>query len=409
MRRRACIVVSSEMTVRAFLARQMAVMQDRYDLTLVVNTSNTRLLQELGVRGTLRPMAIVRSMAPLRDLLALVSLAELIRRGDFALVQSMTPKAGLLAMMAARLAGTPVRIHTFTGQVWATRHGFSRTLLKLMDRLIARCATTVLTDSPSQRDFLIREGVAPATDLVVLGNGSVCGVDTDRFRPDAARRRQLRSNLGIPDGAVVLLFAGRLTKDKGVLDLARAFAMLAAERSELHLLVAGPDEQRMRPLMRQLCDACTARVHFLDFTTAPETVMAASDVLCLPSYREGFGNVVIEAAAAGVPAVASRIYGIVDAIEDGRTGLLHEPGDVTGLAAQVRRLVTDEVLRHEFGRAARARVERDFSQPALTAAMLDFLAQSVEGASPGAGSPRDVMAPGAVAGNVAAHPEGCGR
>ncbi|HXW04266.1 MAG TPA: sugar transferase [Vicinamibacterales bacterium] len=373
MRPRVCLVASSEMTVRAFLAPQMAAMEERYDLTVVANTRNPHLLAELGRRARLCPVSIVRPISPLRDLAACLSLVRLMRRERFQVVHSMTPKAGLLAMLAARIAGIPVRIHTFTGQVWATRTGAGRAALKALDRLTARCTTLALTDSHSQREFLVREGVASAQDLRVLGQGSVGGVDLRRFRPDTGVRARVRERLGIPGEAVVLLFLGRLTRDKGVLDLTDAFGLLADDLPDVHLLVAGPDEEDLRTVMQQSCARHRARLHLLDFTTEPEQLMAASDVLCLPSYREGFGSVVIEAAAAGLPAVASRIYGVVDAVVEGRTGLLHAPGDVAALTEQLRRVACDEPLRRRLGVAAKERAQRDFSQTALIAAMLELL------------------------------------
>ena len=158
----------------------------------------------------------------------------------------------------------------------------------------------------------------------------------------------------------MLLFVGRLNRDKGVLDLAKAFAAVAAELPDVHALVVGPDEEGLRPAFERLCATHGERLHFLDYTTRPEDVMAAGDVLCLPSYREGFGSVVIEAAAAGLPAVASRIYGLVDAVVDGRTGLLHEPGDIADLTACLRQVAASAGLRCALGSAARDRVVRDF-------------------------------------------------
>ena len=153
------------------------------------------------------------------------------RRERFDLVHSMTPKAGLLAMVAARVARVPVRLHTFTGQVWATRAGFLARRSSGLDTTIARAATFALADSHSQRSFLVSEGVVPASKIAVLANGSVSGVDAARFRPDADRRHRVRTSLGLATTDVVLLFLGRITRDKGVLDLARAFAILAERRS----------------------------------------------------------------------------------------------------------------------------------------------------------------------------------
>ncbi|HSC29022.1 MAG TPA: sugar transferase, partial [Vicinamibacterales bacterium] len=288
-------------------------------------------------------------------------------------------KAGLLAMTAAWLTRVPVRVHTFTGQVWATRRGPSRVALKAIDRLVAGAATLAMADSPSQRDFLIEQGVARPSKLIVPGNGSVSGVDGMRFRPSSVLGWDYRERFGIPASHTLILFMGRLHRDKGVLDLARAFAALAGERPDLRLLMVGPDEQGLRREIEGICGSCLARLHFDGFTTTPEAAMAAADILCLPSYREGFGSVIIEAAAAGVPSVASRIYGVVDAIEEGRTGLLHEAGDVDGLIDCLRRLAADPGLRTTLGGAARDRALRDFSQDSLTSKVLDVYARLLEG------------------------------
>src|SRR5262245_21052938 len=157
LKRRICVVVASEMTVRAFLVRQLRAMQSVYDLTVVVNTANVALLSELGIDGRLASIAVDRRVSIWRDLAALWSLYRLFRNSRFDLVHSITPKAGLLGMAAGWITRVPIRIHTFTGQVWATRCGASRWFLRLCDVLVARMATETLADSPSQRAFLVCE------------------------------------------------------------------------------------------------------------------------------------------------------------------------------------------------------------------------------------------------------------
>ena len=395
MKRKACVVVASEMTLRTFLVAQLVAMQARYDVTVVVNTTNPALLEDLGVSARLRPLPIERAIAPLCDLRCLASLVRLMRTERFDLVHSMTPKAGLLAMIAARIARVPVRIHTFTGQVWATRTGIARAALRSLDKMLARTATFVLADSQSQRAFLASEGVVSASKIAVLANGSVSGVDATRFRPDPVRRRVIRESLGIPMTDVVLLFVGRINRDKGVMDLARAFAILADRRADIRVLVVGPDEEGLTRAIHDVCSRHLARLHFCAYTNAPEDFMTASDILCLPSYREGFGTVIIEAAAAGLPAVASRIYGLVDAVVDGETGLLHEPADFDGLAGQLERLISSPELRRSLGAAARVRAARDFSQPTITSAVLDVYSRLLDVA------PRNQTAASARAAQIA--------
>jgi glycosyltransferase involved in cell wall biosynthesis len=366
------------MTAVAFLLPHLKVLSADYAVSVVANSPDRSSLQQHGLDIQIQPVQIERSIRPLADLRALVALYRYFRQQRFDVVHSVTPKAGLLAMMAAWLACIPVRMHMFTGQVWATKTGASRIILKTADRLIAGLATRNLVDSPSQRDFLLKEGVINADRMEVLADGSICGVDLLRFRPDAAARRSVREEFAIADSAVLLLSLGRLNKDKGIADLAASFADLAQRLPNLWLLLVGPDEEDMQSLVESICVGCIERVVRVGFTDKPEYFMAAADIFCLPSYREGFGSSVIEAAACGVPAVASRIYGLTDAVEEGGTGLLHRPADVEGLSACIETLGSDIELRQGMGRAARMRVESKFSQFRLTSAMRAFYQRMLE-------------------------------
>ena len=363
------IVVTSTLVVRWFLLAHLRTLARHYAVTLIVNNDAPDLAALLPCR--IISLKLERNMAPLADLRALAWLWRHFRAERYRLVHTLTPKGGLLGMLAARLARVPTRLHTFTGQVWATRRGPMRSLLKTADRLIAMSATHVLADSFSQRDFLVAQGIVGAGKAVVLAQGSVSGVDAERFRPDAAACRQVRAELGIEEGATVFLYLGRFKRDKGVLDLARAFALSSAEHAKARLLLVGPDEEGLLPEIEQICAACRTRLHVAGYSGAPERYLAASDVLCLPSYREGFGVVIIEAAAAGLPAIGSRIYGITDAIIEGDTGLLFDAGDVGQLASSLRALAGDAGLRRRMGLSARARALRDFPQARLTAALLE--------------------------------------
>jgi len=360
--KKVCFVTTSPLIVNFFLVPHLVHLAARYQVSLAVTQPGEAPLRPLpGVQVI--PLQIARRIDPLRDAGALLELRRLFRRSAFDLVHSFAPKAGLLATAAGRLAGTAARLHTFTGQVWASRTGSMRRLLRAADGCTARFATHVLADSASQRDFLEREGVVRAGRCEVLGSGSVSGVDLARFRPDAQARSAVRRELGIGEDEPVVLYLGRITRDKGVLDLARAAS------SKALLLLVGPDEGGLREEVLRLRGPHASRVRFVGYTDAPERYLAAADLLCLPSYREGFGSVVIEAAAAGIPAVASRIYGVVDAVADGRTGLLFTPGDAADLGHKLDTLLVDRARRRGMGAAARARAAAEFSQERLLRAL----------------------------------------
>lgn len=358
------------MTVNAFLQQPIRRLSEVYDVHVALNLNPGESLASLDDVVTVWPVAIERKIKPWRDLLALWGLFKLFRQNRFRLVHSVTPKAGLLAMLAAFLAGVDVRIHTFTGQVWATRRGIARLALKSMDRLIALLGTYALVDSASQRQFLLDKGVLSASKSRVLAEGSISGVDTAKFRPDAEARKRVRDGLGIVESDTVFLFLGRLNRDKGVLDLAAAFAGMHDDSA--HLLVVGPDEENIGQCMLELLGPHAGKTHFVGFASKPEEYMAAADVLCLPSYREGFGSVIIEAAAVGVPAIGSRIYGVVDAIREGYSGLLFEARNIDGLCATMEKLSTNRELRLQLGVQARERANKIFSSEKLAAAWLEF-------------------------------------
>ena len=377
-RPRIAFVVASEMTVRTGLGMHLRALAERYDLAVVADTGNARLLSDLGVAGTVFPVRIQRSIAVAADLRALGALVRLFRRERFDAVHSLTPKAGLLGMSAAKVARVPMRTHTFTGQVWATRTGAPRAFLRALDGATHRASTFSLVDSPSQRAFLLAEGVLRPDASGVLASGSLTGVNTARYRPDPAARAAVRAEWGVADDDVLFLQLGRITRDKGPLDLAAAFAQVAGRAPHARLAFVGPDEG----LAAEVRAAAGGAARIMDrFTTEPERFLAAADVLCLPSYREGFGSVVIEAAAAGIPAVASRIYGVTDAVVDGVTGLLHAPGDVDGLAGHVERLARDAPLRTRLGAAAQARAVAEFSEARVVEAMLAYSAERLGVAS----------------------------
>jgi len=373
-RARICFVVSSPMTAEAFLGNHIAALSQRYEVHLVANADPDSIRHPQLQRVTRIRARIERAIAPLADARAVFELARILRRGGYGAVHSVTPKAGLVCALAAFIARVPVRVHTFTGQVWATQRGVGRWLLKTLDRLIAALDTHLMTDSRSQLDFLRREGVLGEAQGLVLAGGSICGVDPQRFAPDPSARDAVRAELGIPSGALIFLFVGRLNRDKGVLDLASAFARVAAQREDAWLVLVGPDEAAMSAPIRSACGPYVAHARFIGHSPAPERFMAAADVFCLPSYREGFGTTIIEAAAAGLPAIGSRIYGILDAIDEPATGLLFEAGDVGSLAAAMERLAADGGLRKTLALRARERALREFSAAALTRALLDFYA-----------------------------------
>ncbi len=356
--------------VNAFLLTHLEAMADQYSVTLCVNCSAYPLSDRIDSRIRVVDFKIAREISVVRDAWAFLFLLSLFRAEKFSAVHSITPKAGLLAMLAARFAGIRFRHHTFTGQVWACRKGCVRFLLKALDRVIVYIASQVFADSLSQCRFLEEERVVEPGGISVLGPGSISGVDLRRFRPDSDSRGQVRAELGTGEDLCVFLFVGRLTKDKGISDLVRAFATVAETNSQTELWLVGPDEERLSEQLDGRRSDEVGYIRWLGQKSHPERYMASADVLVLPSYREGFGSVIIEAAACAIPTVAYRIDGVIDAVVNDRTGILVEVGDVEALAAVLLDVSQDRDRRHTLGREALARASKEFCSDVVTAEWL---------------------------------------
>ena len=371
-RKKICFVTSTAMTINAFLQEPIRMLAKSNEVYVATNLSARDSIPVIKDPKKIISIPLKRKISLVADVVALFGLVLLLRKHQFDIVHSMTPKAGFLVMVASFFARVPVRIHTFTGQVWCTKKGFSRFFLKQLDKVTALFATHILVDSPTQYDFLLDEGVINKRKASVLGIGSVSGVDLNKFKPNLAVRNKLRSELNFSEDDVVVLFLGRLTADKGMLDLVLAFAKTHANRPFVRLLIVGPDEENLLADLQRVATNCIDSIHHVGFTDTPQHYMAASDLLCLPSYREGFGGVVIEAAAVGIPAVGSRIYGLMDAIAENKSGLLFEAKDVSALNDCLMQLVDNKQLRLRLGQNAKQRAESYFSSKVLVKAWLDY-------------------------------------
>lgn len=358
-------------TLWAFFRRLPAFARNR-QIDVAVAAAGGRELgyfrDQLGTRT--HTVNLTRRISPVADLRAVLALARIIRRNRYHIVHAHTPKAGLVGMLAAWLAGARGRIYTIHGLPAETAVGLTRLLLLLSDRAAARAANVVLVVSPSLAEQVRSKRVAAEPKLRMLGDGTACGIDVRRFTPSDDTRRQgvrKREELGIPSDARVLGFVGRLVRDKGVDVIVDVFGLLRVHRPELHLLLLGdyePDRGRVpeRTVERIENDP---RIKHVSFDWDPAPYYAAMDVLLLATLREGFGQVVLEAASMEIPTVATRATGCVDAIVDGETGFLVGIGDVDAMARAAGALLDDEALRRRIGRAARERALRLFADERL--------------------------------------------
>ena len=348
------------------LKRQVEHLRDSGMEVMLISSDGPELSElELGNGLEHTIIEIPRSLAPWKDLKAFFKLLIFFLRHRFDIVHSTTPKAGLLTAVAALLAGIPVRLHTFTGQQWVTLSGAMRTLSRLADKLIGILNTRCYADSRSQADFLIDEGIISSHKIDVIGHGSLAGVDLKRFDTmhlSENEKNSLRLKLSLPIDAMVFVFIGRITRDKGVRELLSAFTGLNSQGYNADLLLIGPRDEEcggIGSISREEIEKCP-RTHYTGYAKKPEQYLAISDIMCLPSYREGFGTVVIEAAAMGIPTIGTRINGLIDAIDDRESGLLVPPRDSEALQKAMKELLDNHDLFIRLQQSAKKRCRQLF-------------------------------------------------
>jgi glycosyltransferase involved in cell wall biosynthesis len=317
-----------------------------------------------------------REIMVLSDFLALLSLCRFFLSYKPDIVHSIMPKAGLLTALAGFICRVPIRIHTFTGQVWATKKGVARFFLITIDKLINTLNTVCLTDSPSQSLFLQQHHITRSgRPLPVLSKGSLSGVDVGRFNVSSMTKaaERLRLDLGLSRQNFVFAFVARKTRDKGAFDIITAFSRVVKRHPACNLLFVGPDDSQgeLEQLMATNPDFFTNIIN-IGKVDNHELFLAISNVLCLPSYREGFGSIVIDAAALSVPTIGSNIVGLVDSIEDGKTGILFPAGDIDRLVSAMLSSIENPKQVKAMGISAKQRVNNYFSADILYKALHDF-------------------------------------
>lgn len=365
-RKKICFVVSSTITVNAFLLNHIRVLSKDFDIHLVANMEGDLPVLTSDILS-IKHIEIARPIHLWKDLRAVFQLTRYLYRSNFDAVHSVTPKAGLIGMLAAFFARVPNRVHIFTGQVWHTKIGIAKWVLKNIDSLIASLATKILVDGHSQRQFLIENAVLDSKKSEVLGKGSISGVVASKFQPDPVIRIAFRENWGFGDAEVIFAFLGRLNKDKGVFDLIQAFQLLNSKLPRTRLVLIGPDEEAVQEKVGEL-----KAVSFLGHTAEPHKTLQMADVFCMPSYREGFGTSILEASLLGLPIICSDTYGLMETILDNETGLRHQVGNINSIASNMEKLATDSEMRVKMGHSGRNYVLNNFDANTISMLWLDF-------------------------------------
>jgi glycosyltransferase involved in cell wall biosynthesis len=345
--------ITSAQTCLVLQGRLRALQDAGFRVTLVSSPGAllARTAAQEGVESVAIPMR--REIAPMADLLSLLRLCWLLYRLKPDMTEFSTPKAGLLGSIAALLCGVPTRVYFLRGLKLETCAGFKRRILLAAERLASACSHSVLCNSDSLRNQAIALGVAPQSKLRLLGSGSSNGVDVERFHPGPGSLRDL---LELPPEAHVVGFVGRLTRDKGVPELIDAFDEILAAKPNAHLLLVGWFDAAEDALGRALRSRIEnhPRIHLTGYVADTAPYYRVMDVMVLPTWREGFPNVVLEAAATGIPVVTTLSTGSRDAVVPEVTGLLIPPGYPVAIRESVLQLLHNPARCVRMGQAARA-------------------------------------------------------
>lgn len=344
-----------------------------YDVVSV--SSDGPELERLRAKGVKTVVVeMERRMAPLKDLKSLFQLIRVFRREKPDIVHSMTPKAGMLCMLAAWLTRVPRRVHTFTGLVWPTTTGLTRRILMFTDWLTCACATHVIPEGQGVMNDL--QAHITHKPMKVLGYGNVRGVDIERFsrRPEVMQLAEPLRKSGF-----TFLFVGRLVGDKGINELVQAFQRLHEEFPQARLVLVGFHEPELDPLLpetEKLLEEATY-IEFVGPKHGDELLAwyAASDAFVFPSYREGFPNVVLEAGAMGLPSIVTDINGSREIIEEGKNGMIIPIKNSEAIYAAMKRMLQHPEETAKWAANARPMIASRFERSFVQQCLYDFYSE----------------------------------
>ena len=346
-------------------------LSSQYDI-LAVSSPGEELDRVAAREGVaIAKVAMQRHIAPFHDFISLLKLIRLFHREKPWIVHSMTPKAGLLCMIAAKLCRVPHRIHTFTGLIWPTASGLKRKILIATDKLLCSCATIIIPEGNGVKQDLLSARIT-SKPLNVLANGNVRGIDLNHYRRSDEVVQQAK--ILRKDNTITYIFIGRLVADKGITELVNAFVKLNQLHDNTRLLLVGPKEQTISPLPSHILQTIESHksIEAVGMQHDIRPWLAAADVFVFPSYREGFPNVVIEAGAMALPSIVTDINGSNEIIIEGKNGLIIPSHDSDSLFNSMLRLYSDSSLRQSLSRNARDLIADRFDCHLVRKALYDL-------------------------------------
>lgn len=373
-------VTTVPISMNILLKKQLRFMSDYFEV-IGVSSYDTKHFEEIESREgiQMRSVAMTRSITPLLDLISLWRMYRLFKKVKPSIVHSHTPKAGLIAMVAAALSGVPVRLHTLAGLPLMESKGVKRSLLALCEKVTYSCAHRIYPNSLGLFNVVLKMRLCNSDKLKLIGNGSSNGIDTKIFDPEVVvietgfDRQEIRKSFNIPDEVCVFCFVGRLVKDKGIKELIEAFMLLCRDvYYDSRLLLIGPMGSEGDNFRKYIEHAISLnpRIIYAGRQDDIRPYLAASDIFVFPSYREGFPNVVLQAGAMGLPCIVTDIPGSNEIIINNQNGLIVHAKDNEQLYKTMFKLLIDPELRNSLAKNARQMIINRYQQKPLWEALL---------------------------------------
>ncbi|RMA58957.1 glycosyltransferase family 4 protein [Ulvibacter antarcticus] len=367
-------ITTVPISLEKLIEGQLNFMQDYFEVTAIA--SEKEALEKLGKQLKVRThfVDMTRKITPFKDLKSVYNLYKFFKKERPKIVHTHTPKAGVAGMLAARLAGVPIRLHTVAGLPLLETIGLKRKILELVEILTFACATKVYPNSKRIAEILVENKYVSAKKVHVIKNGSSNGIDTSFFDPSVIsedEKTALRASLEIPKEAFVFIFVGRLVGDKGINELIEAHIKL--NNSNAYLLLVGPLETELDPLLECTISEIKENKTIISvgYQGDVRPYFAISDALAFPSYREGFPNVVMQAGAMGLPAIVSNINGCNEIIEEGTNGTIIEVKSVDALYTAMHTMLEKVTERVKLKENSRMSIVERYQRKAMWEAILD--------------------------------------
>ena len=333
-------------------------------------------LNEVAKRENIKTIAVTfeRKISPFKDFVSLIKLYRVLKKEKPFIIHSITPKAGLLSMIAGYFAKVPVRIHTFTGLVFPTQTGLLKRLLIAMDKLLCKFATHIYPEGNGVKNDLLNYKITKKP-LKIIANGNVNGIDCDYFKPNhfsETTKQSLKAELKIEYDDFVFIFVGRLVKDKGINELMTAFVRFSETSKHAKLLLVGPFEQHLNPIneitLKQI--KTNKNIISVGYQNDVRPYYAISNCLVFPSHREGFPNVVLQAGAMNLPSIVTNINGSNEIITDNENGIIIEVKNENAIFDGLNFMINEKDIFEKFKNNARNRIVTNFEQKIVWEAVL---------------------------------------